>query len=129
MRLDWDPPLDDGGVAINRYQISIDTLESEMMITTDDTETVTTFSAQKSVGEYLVQIRAVNCAGVSKHSSITVASFTGSYNYDNYGKSKGFIAIILSEDSTNTTGKPTAPLTTELEANITTLSTIGMFSS
>ena len=70
VRLDWDPPLDDGGVAITHYQISVNM--SEPVITTD---TVATFTLN-SRGEHLVQVRAVNCAGVGVYSSIVV-SFTG----------------------------------------------------
>ena len=70
VRLDWDPPLDDGGVAITHYQISVNM--SEPVITTD---TVATFTLN-STGEHLVQVRAVNCAGVSDDASIIV-SFNG----------------------------------------------------
>ena len=72
VRLDWDPPLDDGGVAITHYQISVDM--SEPVITTD---TVATFTLN-STGEHLVQVRAVNCAGVSDDASVNfvIASFT-----------------------------------------------------
>ena len=70
VRLDWDPPLDDGGVAIIHYQISVNM--SEPVITTD---TVATFTLN-STGEHLVQVRVVNCAGVSAYSSTFV---TGKY--------------------------------------------------
>ena len=72
VRLDWDPPLDDGGVAINNYQISV-MCEFELMSTTD---TVAIFTLN-SRGEHLVQVRAVNCAGVSNTESITVITLTG----------------------------------------------------
>ena len=67
VRLDWDPPLDDGGVAITHYQISVNM--SEPVITTDDVAIFTL----NSTGEHLVQVRAVNCAGVSAYSSTLYA--------------------------------------------------------
>ena len=66
VRLDWDPPLDDGGVAITHYQISVDM--SELVNTTD---TVATFTLN-STEEHLVQVRAVNCAGVSDDASVII---------------------------------------------------------
>ena len=68
VRLDWDPPLDDGGVAIINYQISVNM--SEPVITTY-TDTVTTFTLNCR-GEHLVQVRAVNCAGVSEFTSLII---------------------------------------------------------
>ena len=66
VRLDWDPPLDDGGVAITHYQISVNM--SEPVITTD---TVATFTLN-STGQHLVRVRAVNCAGVSDDAVFTL---------------------------------------------------------
>ena len=71
MRLDWEPPLDDGGVAITHYQISVNM--SERVITTDTVAILTL----NSTGEYLVQVRAVNCAGVSDDALVTVVMSTG----------------------------------------------------
>ena len=78
MRLDWDPPLDDGGVAITHYQISVNM--SEPVITTD---TVATFTLN-STGEHLVQVRAGNCAGVSDDALLMIAIATGTHDHNYY---------------------------------------------
>ena len=57
--------MDDGGVAITHYQTSVNMSEP---VNTSDTSTVATFTLNP-IGEHLVQVRAVNCAGVSEYTS------------------------------------------------------------
>ena len=72
VRLDWDPPLDDGGVAITNYQISVNV--SEPVMITNAAETMATFPLNSR--EHVVHVRAVNCAGVSDAITIST-SFIG----------------------------------------------------
>ena len=76
MRLQWDPPLDDGGAAITGYQIFINSSEvSEVLhqVVSNNTDAAIVLN---STGKYFIQIRAVNCIGVSPNLSVLI-SITG----------------------------------------------------
>ena len=69
MRLEWTPPLDDGGAVVSSYQIFVDNnykgSPTNAMITVDIIIS----------GEHVVEVRAVNCAGYSTNvSSIFLAA-------------------------------------------------------
>jgi hypothetical protein len=67
VRLDWDPPLDNGGVATTHYLISVN--KSQHMISTD---TTTTFTLN-SIGQSLIELNAVNdCGFASDNASVTI---------------------------------------------------------
>ena len=75
MRLEWSPPLDDGGATVTSYEIFIDKV---MENTTSATEA--TIIGLNSAGKYLVQVRALNCAGYSDNVSLSITTyFTGNY--------------------------------------------------
>ena len=67
VRLQWDPPLDNGGVPITGYQIFINS--SEDVSVSDDTEVTIVLN---STGEYFIQIRAINCIGVGSNLSVSI---------------------------------------------------------
>jgi hypothetical protein len=72
IRLDWDPPLDSGGVAITNYLISVNM--SQQVFSTD----ATTFTLN-STGQSLIEVSAVNdCGFMSDNASITIIT-TGTY--------------------------------------------------
>ena len=66
-RLQWDPPLDNGGVPITGYQIFINS--SEDVLVSNDTEVTIVLN---STGKYFIQIRAINCIGVSPNLSVLI---------------------------------------------------------
>ena len=63
MRLEWSPPLDDGGAAVTSYEIFVD--DMILVVTT----ATTTVDLTLTSGEHLVDIRALNCAGYSANIS------------------------------------------------------------
>ena len=67
VRLQWDPPLDNGGVPITGYQIFINS--SEDVSVSNDTEVTIVLN---STGEYFIQIRAINCIGVGSNLSVSI---------------------------------------------------------
>ena len=69
IRLQWDPPLDNGGAAISGYQIFINSSEVLHQVVSNDTDASIVLN---STGEYFIQIRAVNCIGVSPNISTSV---------------------------------------------------------
>ena len=66
VRLQWDPPLDNGGAPITGYQIFVD---SEDVLASNDTDATIILN---STGEYFIQIRAVNCIGVGPNLSVSI---------------------------------------------------------
>ena len=70
VRLEWSPPLDDGGATVTSYQIFIDKVMENITSATEATIGLI------SVGEYLVQVRAVNCAGYSDNVSLSTLTLT-----------------------------------------------------
>ena len=76
MRLEWSPPLDDGGASITSYHIFVDQVYME-----NATTTAVANIELNSTGEYLVQVRAVNCAGYSDNVSLLInTDLTGNYH-------------------------------------------------
>ena len=69
IRLQWDPPLDDGGVAISGYQIFVNSSEILHQVVSNDTETTIVLNY---TGEYSIQIRAINCIGAGPSISASV---------------------------------------------------------
>ena len=68
--LDWDPPLNDGGVAITNYLIFVNMSQN---VASTDTTTILTLN---STGEYLVEISAVNqCGLMSDNTSIIIGMY------------------------------------------------------
>ena len=74
VRLQWDPPLDNGGVPITGYPIFINS--SEDVLVSNDTEATIVLN---STGKYFIQIRAINCIGVGSDLSVSI-HITGTYN-------------------------------------------------
>ena len=68
MRLDWDPPMNDGGVVITNYLIFVNM--SQQVVTTD---TTTTFTLN-SMGHHLIEISAVNHCGLNGGSVLMIIS-------------------------------------------------------
>ena len=58
VRLEWGQPDNDGGANITGYQIFVDNL-----LAGNSSKTVVDIELNNSTGEYLVEIRAMNCAG------------------------------------------------------------------
>ena len=74
VRLEWSPPLDDGGATVTSYQIFIDKVMENITSATETT------IGLNSTGEYLVQVRAVNCAGYSANVSLSInTDITGNF--------------------------------------------------
>ena len=68
MRLEWAPPLDDGGANVTSYQIFVD---GSIEVTTNVTVAVIVLNSTDSE-EHLVQVRAMNCAGYGANASRNV---------------------------------------------------------
>lgn len=67
VRLDWDLPLNSGGVAITNYIISVNS--SQEAVSVDTAATITL----DSTGQHFVQVSAVNdCGLVGSNASVTV---------------------------------------------------------
>ena len=73
VRLQWDPPLNNGGAPITGYQIFINS--SEDVLVSSDTEATIILN---STGVYFIQIRAINCIGISPNLSVLI-NITGIY--------------------------------------------------
>ena len=71
VRLDWDPPLNDGGEAITNYLIFVNM--SQQVVSTDTTTTLTL----NSTGQHLVEISAVNSCGLSGANFSRIINTTG----------------------------------------------------
>ena len=65
VRLDWDPPLNDGGVAITNYRIFVNGSE---MTSTSTNATLTL----NSMGQYLIEISAINGCGLNADSVLMI---------------------------------------------------------
>ena len=70
VRLDWDPPLNDGGVAITNYLIFVNM--SQQVVSTDTTTTLTL----NSTGQHLIEISAVNDCGL-EGDNVSIIIITG----------------------------------------------------
>ena len=82
MILEWSPPLDDGGAVVTSYHVFVNRVNMENV-------TITTMAiiGLNSAGEYLVQVRAVNCAGYSDNVSLSInTDFTGNYHSKLYAR-------------------------------------------
>ena len=76
VRLEWSPPLDDGGATVTSYQIFMDYVVENITSATEATIGLISVG-----GEYLVQVRAVNCAGYSANVSLSInTDITGNYH-------------------------------------------------
>ena len=69
IRLQWDPPLNNGGAAITDYQIFVNSSKVLHQVASNDTEATIILN---STGEYFIQIRAINCIGVGPSISASV---------------------------------------------------------
>jgi hypothetical protein len=76
VRLDWDPPLDNGGVVITNYLISV--IMPQQLLSTD---TTTTFTLN-STGQSLIEVSAVNDCGFTSDDTSTTITITGTYSYE-----------------------------------------------
>jgi hypothetical protein len=73
VRLDWDPPLNNGGVVITNYLISVNM--SQQVLSTD---TTTTFTLN-STGQSLIEVSAVNDCGFTSDDTSTTITIAGMY--------------------------------------------------
>lgn len=73
VRLDWDPPLNDGGVTITNYLIFANI--SQDVVTANTTITLTL----NSTGEYLIEISAVNVCGFTSDKVSWTVNITGNH--------------------------------------------------
>jgi hypothetical protein len=71
VRLDWDPPLNNGGVVITNYLISVN-MSQQLFIA--DTTTIFTLN---STGQLLVAVSAVNECGFVSDNATTTINTTG----------------------------------------------------
>ena len=79
MTLEWSPPLNDGGASITSYHVFVDQVYME-------NATMATIGLN-STGDYLVQVRAVNCAGYSDNVSLSInTDLTGNYHSKLYAR-------------------------------------------
>ena len=67
VRLDWDPPLNDGGVAITNYLIFVN---GSQEVTSSGTNVILTLS---STGQHLIEISAVNDCRLMGDNVTTIA--------------------------------------------------------
>ena len=75
MVLEWSPPLNDGGAVVTSYHVFVDQVYME-----NATTTTVAIIGLNSTGEYLVQVRAVNCAGYSYNVSLSInTDITGNF--------------------------------------------------
>ena len=68
MRLDWDPPLNDGGVTITNYLIFVN--GSQEVTSTSTNDVILTLS---STGQHLIEISAVNDCRLMGDNVTTIA--------------------------------------------------------
>ena len=75
-RLDWDPPLNDGGAAITNYLIFVNM--SQQVVSTDTTTTLTL----NFTGQHLIEISAVNECGLVG-GNVSIIIITGNDKIEN----------------------------------------------
>ena len=71
VRLDWDPPLNDGGAAITNYFIFVNMSQQVVSINTTTTLTL------NSTGQHLIEISAVNECGLMSNNASMIIKFPG----------------------------------------------------
>ena len=88
VRLDWDPPRNDGGVAITNYLIFVNM--SQQVVSTDTTTTLTL----NSTGEHLIEISAVNGCGLVGENVSTIL-ITGNYKVESKLQQRASIHLAI----------------------------------
>ena len=66
MRLQWSPPMDDGGANVTGYIIFVENMTETW------NSTVASIELNITAGTFLVHVKAVNCAGYSDSASMLI---------------------------------------------------------
>ena len=78
MRLQWSPPMDDGGASVTGYIIFVENMTETW------NSTVASIELNITAGTFLVHVKAVNCAGYSDSASMLILTGIAAiimYNY------------------------------------------------
>ena len=81
VRVEWDPPVDNGGAPITSYQILVNSSAVAMKITVNSPQQCYATIALNSTGVYLVEVQASNCAGISSSAAILIGKYMKSFTY------------------------------------------------